>query len=440
MDEKQLQGLKGEISIFADREQFLSALIMATYSEEHQKINVLPDLIPDDLIQWAHSTGAGIAPQNDGIEIHGGGWSFTPAFSSVKSLGSLYLDLLQISYLRFHRKRVELIDFDPNYLKLLKPYLDELDIEITSEEDSILAISSGEAKALPKEFAGHHPWYRNDFLLQSWPALKATEYKELYTGRDFLINIAQTWGNDVVKKVPNTTELSELERRLLKLRGGLQDRRSEFKITPSLKHKKRFYPLWGDATFASTIAVLGVCLPGSDFVLKNIMVSSSRTNFFQLARKLGADIELTSKKDSLGESVANVKVKYTRELMGRKISGENLFQSIEEFALIALLACRAEGETVIRGFSKLPDHFQTPIKIFINNLKKTSIDIGEFEDGFVIRGKPELDASDFDAQGIPSLTPALYVLSIIAKGQSTLENVDPISYSHLNEFLEKHYG
>ncbi len=442
-----IKAIKGEYTLPADREQFLAALIMAGYSEEPQKLNLSPEALEDQMVQWAHRTGIGITLQNDGIEIRGGGWALKPTTLEIHTLGSLYADLMQISWARFHRKSFELKGFSESYLQFVRPFVKSIggDFEYSiSEEDPQIKIpifrSSDELPAIPKEFPAIAPWLRNDRLLQYWPAFKETEFKELFSGRDFLINLAQTWGNHVEKQVPNLQELSEIERRLLKMRGGIQDRRSTFKIVPSLTHRKRFYPLWGNSTFAACLATLGVCTPGSDFILKDVLLSAGRTHFFQIARKLGADIEILQRKESLGESYGNVRVRYTRELIGRKISGESLYQSIEEFALLALLASRAEGETVIRGFAKLPGQFKTALDKLMSGLKQTTVDIGEFEDGLVVRGKPELDGSEFDAADIPHLSQAYWVLGCIAKGNSTVKHANENSICFLNQWLENHNG
>ncbi len=419
---KSLKALKGNHHLMADREHLLTAIILTCYSDQPQRLIAPPEAFSDEIIQWCHKVGVGLASEHDGIEIRGGGWSFKPMKFDLPNFDSLQLDLLQISFLRFHFKELVLTRESEMYRDELKSYALAIGLTVHSEESTITLENkeSSRIPKIPKEFFGYESWLRNDRILQCFPSFQDLQFKERYSCREQLITLSTTWGFENEKEIPNIQELDELERRLLKMRGGLQDKRSTFSLRPAVKFRKRAVTLYADTTIAATIATLALLTPGSDIVLENVLVSSSRSHFFNLAKKMGALIDFGIKRESLGETFANVRVKYSQHLQGKKIAGEALIASIEEFPLLAILAGYSEGETIIRGFSKLPGAYEKQLHNLTLNLKKAGVEIGEFEDGLVIRGRSELDGAPFDAESHPCLTLAYWVLGQTAKGRSEL--------------------
>ena len=60
------------------------------------------------------------------------------------------------------------------------------------------------------------------------------------------------------------------------------------------------------------------------------------------------------------------------------------------------------------------------------NLKHTGAEIGEFDEGIVIRGREECDSNTYQAQGDEILALALYVLSRTTHGKSHFMSIDLI--------------
>ena len=435
MKESKVKPLLGNHKLPADLEFLFNALFLASYSDQPQRLIAEPEAFPDTWIQYCHKLGVGLAPQHDGMELRGGGWTFSPTSFDLPDLGSIVLDLLQVSYLRFHKQELKLTREAQTYRKELKSYLNALGLQVEEEENALI-VSRGDLERLPKipkEFPGQQFWLRNDRLWQCIPSMTEARYKELFSLKEHLLSLAHTWGFEIEKDIPNLQELDELERRLLKLKGGLQDKRATIEVHPPTQFRKRSIPLGGDSQLAATFVTLALLTPGSNLVLEDVLISSHATQFFQIVRKMGATCEVVSKRESLGESLGKIKVQYCQELGGKKIAGEALYSCLESFPLLALLASFAEGETVIRGFSLLPHSYHETLHNLMVNLKRAGVDIGEFEDGIVIRGRAELDGAEFDAEGHPALTRAYWILTQTTKGHSNMLNPHPETQSNLEK-------
>ena len=68
------------------------------------------------------------------------------------------------------------------------------------------------------------------------------------------------------------------------------------------------------------------------------------------------------------------------------------------------------------------------LKSFIASLKRAGVEIGEFEDGIVIRGKPECDAGAYDSLGHAGLAAAYAALACKSHGASTLAGAEDLEW------------
>lgn len=59
---------------------------------------------------------------------------------------------------------------------------------------------------------------------------------------------------------------------------------------------------------------------------------------------------------------------------------------IDELPVLAVLAARAEGETVVRGAEELRAKESDRIRAVVDNLRTIGVEAEELPDGFVVRG------------------------------------------------------
>jgi 3-phosphoshikimate 1-carboxyvinyltransferase len=73
--------------------------------------------------------------------------------------------------------------------------------------------------------------------------------------------------------------------------------------------------------------------------------------------------------------------------------------AIDELPLVALLACFADGETVVRGAEELRVKETDRIAAVVDGLRGLGADIEATPDGFAVRGGPGLRGGTLDARG-----------------------------------------
>ena len=76
----------------------------------------------------------------------------------------------------------------------------------------------------------------------------------------------------------------------------------------------------GDISSAAFFIVAGLIVEGSDFVIKNVGINETRTGIIDVAKRMGANLEVFNEREFAGERVADIRVQYSGKLKGYIIS------------------------------------------------------------------------------------------------------------------------
>lgn len=145
----------------------------------------------------------------------------------------------------------------------------------------------------------------------------------------------------------------------------------------------------GDISSAAFFIAAALIIPNSDIIIKNTGINPTRTGILDIAKKMGADIEILDERTVSNELVADLRVRYC-DLKACTIEGEIIPKLIDELPVIAVLATQCKGQTIIKDAQDLRNKETDRIKAVVTELKKLGADIEETQDGFIINGKTEL--------------------------------------------------
>ena len=246
---------------------------------------------------------------------------------------------------------------------------------------------------------------------------------------DLLENLLRQFEIGVKVERDDDKNADELTRRLARqMRAtGREELLTRVKLPAGSKPKAAFISLPGDVGEASIITLAATLIKGSDVLLEGVLLNAGRTGFFRALRRMGADIEVMQRKDRCGETAGTLRVR-SSGLFGRRFDAETLQDMRDEGFLLLLAAAFAEGESVFRDLEFLRETRMDCLKHFIGTLKQAGVEIGEFEDGLVIRGREEYDGASPDGLGHPGLAAAYAVLALKSHGASTLKGAEILDY------------
>ena len=108
----------------------------------------------------------------------------------------------------------------------------------------------------------------------------------------------------------------------------------------------------GDPSSAAFLVVAACIVPGSDVVVRNVLMNPTRTGLIVTLREMGASIETLAARDAGGEPVADLRIRHA-PLQGVVVPAGRAPSMIDEYPVLAVAAAFAEGTSVMHGLAEL---------------------------------------------------------------------------------------
>jgi 3-phosphoshikimate 1-carboxyvinyltransferase len=157
----------------------------------------------------------------------------------------------------------------------------------------------------------------------------------------------------------------------------------------------------GDLSSAAFLVAAGVLVPGSRLVVENVGVNWTRAGFLRIAERMGAvvlgDLEDEPHEVPTEEPVSDLDVR-AGPLVGTEVEPDEVPLAIDELPLVALMACFAEGETIVRGAHELRLKETDRIAAVVDGLRGLGAAIEDWDDGFAVTGMGGLAGGVLDAR------------------------------------------
>mgnify|MGYP002233000119 CR=1 FL=1 len=132
----------------------------------------------------------------------------------------------------------------------------------------------------------------------------------------------------------------------------------------------------GDISSSVYFVAAGLILPNSEVLIKNVGINPTRAGLIKVCEAMGADLTLLNEDHENAEPTADLLVR-TSSLRGCVIEGDIIPTLIDELPTIAMMACFAEGTTVIRDAAELKVKESNRIAIMVENLRAMGADVEE---------------------------------------------------------------
>ena len=141
----------------------------------------------------------------------------------------------------------------------------------------------------------------------------------------------------------------------------------------------------GDASSAAFFVALAALASGGNITLPGVCVDAARTGFLRAIRRMGAKVRISGKTEATGEETGTISAG-PGTLRAISVKPGEIPAMIDELPLLACVATRAEGETVVRGAAELRVKESDRIAATVDNLRALGADAEAFDDGFAVRG------------------------------------------------------
>lgn len=197
----------------------------------------------------------------------------------------------------------------------------------------------------------------------------------------------------------------------------------------------------GDISSAAFFLVAGLIIPHSEILIRNVGINPTRSGVLTVLQAMGADITLLDRHDRSGEPAANLLVR-SSSLKGTTIEGSLIPALIDEIPILALAACFAEGETVIRDAAELKVKESNRLKVMTEGLSAMGAQVQETEEGMIIQGGAPLHGAVIDSRLDHRIAMTFAVAGLCADGETEIQGAEcvNISYPQFYEDLNRLAG
>ena len=191
----------------------------------------------------------------------------------------------------------------------------------------------------------------------------------------------------------------------------------------------------GDISSAAYFIAAGLIVPGSEILVKNVGINPTRDGLIRVCQDMGADISLLNKRENGGEPVADVLVRYSN-LKATTIEGEIIPTLIDELPMIAVMACFANGTTIIKDAAELKVKESDRIAVMVDNLSRMGAHITATDDGMIIEGEYPLHGAVIDSHLDHRIAMSFAIAALAADGETEIKDAECVNISYPNFYEE----
>ncbi len=124
----------------------------------------------------------------------------------------------------------------------------------------------------------------------------------------------------------------------------------------------------GDPSSAAFLVAAAVLADDGELLIENVGVNPTRTGFIVVLERMGAHVERVNLRDEGGEPVADLVVR-PAHLRATEVPAAEIPTLVDEVPILAVLASRAQGETVFREVGELRVKESNRLELIAANLR-----------------------------------------------------------------------
>ncbi|HET9454012.1 MAG TPA: 3-phosphoshikimate 1-carboxyvinyltransferase [Gemmatimonadaceae bacterium] len=218
--------------------------------------------------------------------------------------------------------------------------------------------------------------------------------------------------------------------RMLAARGvGIVADASSVRLAPAQALAALDQTVPGDPSSAAFFAGLAAMASHGSIEMPNIGANPTRVGFFSALVRMGAQVSLSDVRDEGGEPTATVTVQ-PGALRGVRIGATEIPAMIDELPLLACVASRAAGETVITGAGELRVKESDRIAVVVRNLQALGAEAEELPDGMRVVGSANPLRGAIRTHGDHRIAMAFGVLGALDGNQIAVDDPECVVVSY----------
>jgi 3-phosphoshikimate 1-carboxyvinyltransferase len=182
----------------------------------------------------------------------------------------------------------------------------------------------------------------------------------------------------------------------------------------------------GDISSAAFFIGAAIALPGSDLMIRDVGLNSTRTAFLSTLTAMGVDIRIENERIESGEPFGTVRIRGLRDRASNEprtleVSGATISNLIDELPLLGFIAASIGWEMKLHDAKELRVKESDRIAATVENLSRMGARIEAHADGWHLHGGSRLHAAQLSSFGDHRIAMASAVAALAAEGPSEIE-------------------
>lgn len=206
-------------------------------------------------------------------------------------------------------------------------------------------------------------------------------------------------------------------------------------IEPPQTIRASSFDLPGDISSAAFLMSLALCIPGSSLTIEDVGLNPTRIGFLHCVERMGGKYSILSKRETFGEPRGDISVTFS-ELQAVSIGPEEIPLLIDEIPILAVLAARAQGTTIISGAQELRFKESDRIRAIASGLQALGVRVEEKEDGLIIHGPCTFQRGVVRTFGDHRIAMSFTIAGLLSAGGVVIEDVDCVDVSYPTFFAD----
>ena len=143
-----------------------------------------------------------------------------------------------------------------------------------------------------------------------------------------------------------------------------------------------------DPSAACFMIALGLLVPGSEILLRDVCLNPTRAGYIELLIGAGADIGFENRRVIGGETIGDIVVRYSESVEPLRIDEPSIVANIiDEIPMLAVFSACATAEFELHHAAELRTKESDRISAVVSNLQRLGFLCEEFPDGFAVKGR-----------------------------------------------------
>ena len=253
-----------------------------------------------------------------------------------------------------------------NMLELIKP-LKKMGVDIISRKNKLPIIIKGYNETIPILYNQKIP----SAQIKSAILLAALNSPGLTT---------------IIENIPtrNHTEIL-LKEFGAKIKTASIKKKKIIKIIGQKELKAKNIIIGGDPSAAAIVGSTALITANAEIKIKDVNINKTRITFFNILKKMNANIKISNKRRISKEQIADITFK-TSNLKGIHLGKTTVVNMIDEIPIFSIVAAFAKGKSSFIGGKDLKNKESDRIKSLYEGLAACNVKVIKKSDGLIITG------------------------------------------------------